>query len=91
MPKSATSIPQQRRRFCPGAVPVRAALQLSARPPGVRHRTSANLIAYKGDDMATSQNTPVLIGGTLSTSIKSAHIRKLKDMSLAKEFRYLEC
>jgi hypothetical protein len=35
----------------------------------VEHQTSANLIAYKGDDMATSQNTPVVIGGTLSASI----------------------
>jgi hypothetical protein len=85
MPRSATSTPQGRRRFCPGAVPVQAALQLSARPPGgANTRTSANLIAYKGDDMAASQNTlPVLIGGTLSTSIKSVYVNKMTEVSKA--------
>jgi hypothetical protein len=63
-------------------VPVPAVLQLSARPPGgANTRTSANLIAYKGDDMATSQNTlPVLIGGTLSTSIKTAHVNEMTEV-----------
>jgi hypothetical protein len=49
----------------------------------VEHQTSANLIAYKGDDMATSQNIPVLIGGTLSTSIKSANLSKMTEVSKA--------
>lgn len=31
--------------------------------------------------MATSQNTPVLIGGTLSTSLKSAHVKELIQFS----------
>jgi|HubBroStandDraft_5_1064220.scaffolds.fasta_scaffold420662_1 hypothetical protein len=31
--------------------------------------------------MATAQNTPVVIGDTLSTSIKSAHVRKLMRFS----------
>lgn len=31
--------------------------------------------------MATAQNTPVVIGDTLSTSIKSAHVRKLMQFS----------
>jgi hypothetical protein len=33
--------------------------------------------------MATSQNTPVLIGGTLSTSIQSAHVNQLTEVSKA--------
>jgi ribbon-helix-helix protein len=33
--------------------------------------------------MATSQNTPVLIGGTLSTSIKSANVNKMTEVSKA--------
>ena len=33
--------------------------------------------------MATSQNTPVVIGGTLSTSIKSAHVNELTEASKA--------
>jgi hypothetical protein len=49
----------------------------------LEHRTSANLIAYKGDDMAATQNTPVVIGDTLSVSIKSAHVRKLMQTSQA--------
>jgi hypothetical protein len=49
----------------------------------VEHQTSANLIAYKGDDMATSQNTPVVIGGTLSASIKSTNVNKMKEVSKA--------
>lgn len=36
--------------------------------------------------MAITQNTPVLIGGTLSTSIKSAHIKKLTEVSKATGF-----
>jgi hypothetical protein len=31
--------------------------------------------------MATSQITPVLIGGTLSTSIKSSHVNKMTEVS----------
>jgi hypothetical protein len=31
--------------------------------------------------MATSQNTPVLIGGSLSTSIKTANVNKLSQFS----------
>ncbi len=31
--------------------------------------------------MAISQNTRVLIGGTLSTSIKSSHVRKMTELS----------
>ena len=33
--------------------------------------------------MATSQITPVLIGGTLSTSINSAHVGKMTEFSKA--------
>jgi hypothetical protein len=33
--------------------------------------------------MAASQNTPVLIGGTLSTSIKSAHVNQMTEVSKA--------
>jgi hypothetical protein len=36
--------------------------------------------------MATLQNTPLLIGGTLSTSMKSAHVREL--MRFTKETGY---
>ena len=41
------------------------------------------MIAYKGDDMPTSQNTPVVIGGTLSASIKSANVNKMTEVSKA--------
>jgi predicted HAD superfamily phosphohydrolase YqeG len=33
--------------------------------------------------MAISQNTPVVIGDTLSTSIKTAHVRKMTKVSKA--------
>jgi hypothetical protein len=58
-------------------MPFLAALRLSTQPP------RAALIAYKGDDMATSQNTPVVIGGKVSASIKTANIADLTQFSEA--------
>jgi hypothetical protein len=41
------------------------------------------MIAYKGDDMHATQNTPVVIGDTLSTSIKSPLVDKMAEVSKA--------
>jgi hypothetical protein len=51
--------------------------------PVREHRTDPNPIAYKGDDMAASEITPVLIGDTLSTSINSAHVSNMTKVSKA--------